>query len=109
MADDAHSMPARMPHSHSPQRSLRAWADSLTPREMRATLEAALERLLAAADTIIADLDILDGDADLEPSLGFLEVQGFRSGPRLDQRLICAGANDDREEQCDDDGAEEVL
>lgn len=40
------------------------------PRIMRQRLETALERLLAAAEAIVADLDALDGDPDLEPSAG---------------------------------------
>lgn len=35
-------------------------------RLVRATLECALERLLGAVESVVADLDALDGDPDLE-------------------------------------------
>lgn len=41
-------------------------ARPIPPRKLRATLEAALERLLSAVDAVISDLDALDGDPDLE-------------------------------------------
>jgi hypothetical protein len=58
--------------------------------------------LLDAADHIIVELDALEGDADYEPWLGFLEPVGWCDG--LDQRRGAAGANDDREEQCEGEG-----
>lgn len=39
----------------------------LNTRQRRRLMEDALERLLAAAEGIIADLDMLDGDTELEP------------------------------------------
>jgi len=42
----------------------------LTPKQKRERLEAALDRLLDAAQAIVDDLDSLDGEPDLEPSAG---------------------------------------
>lgn len=69
-------------------------------RQLRARLETALERLLEAVQTTVDELDALDPDADLEPSLGAVgAVSEYRSQERWAQ-----GAADEREEQCEDEG-----
>lgn len=73
----------------------------LTTREHRKLLEAALERLLAAVEHVIADLDALDGDPDLEPSLGSRILAPYESQARWSM-----GARDDREWDCEDEGAQ---
>ncbi|HET9159408.1 MAG TPA: hypothetical protein VFN88_02255 [Caulobacteraceae bacterium] len=78
---------------------------TLSARELRRTLESAVERLLAAVEAAVAQLDALDGDADLEPSLGFLERPCSWANASGDQRDIVQGANDEREEVCEDEGA----
>jgi hypothetical protein len=74
--------------------------------QRREVLETALERLLSVAEAIVADLDTLDDDSDLEPSLGLLEA----SEPwqrAFDQSWVPRqGADDDREVQCEDEGAQ---
>ena len=55
---------------------------------VRERMERALEKMMAAADRLIAELDAIDGDADLEeepgePSLGATEAYGFSC---MDQR-----------------------
>lgn len=83
-------------------------------RQVRAVLETALERLLSTAEAVLADLDALDADADLEPGLGSPEVRtngmarDWRAGDwapfnGVDQTRWAAGATDDRE---DDDERE---
>lgn len=62
-------------------------------RALRHTAELAIERLLSL-------LDDLDGDTDLEPSLG-------SSGTMNHFNWACnGGVNDDREEACEDEGAQ---
>ena len=78
----------------------------LTSRKYRQALEAALDRLLAAVDGVLSDLDALDGDADLEPSLGFPEGRRGWPGQTGYFALVGAGTQDDREAQCEDEGAE---
>ena len=56
--------------------------------------DALRQRLEAAVDRAIAALDAYDGDADLEPSLGWPEGR-HRWG---------SGGTDDREEQCEGEG-----
>ena len=90
-ADLSTSTPAR-----KPQRGL-------TTRQMRRRLETALEQLLAAAEAIVADLDEIDGDPDLEPSLGSLGAT-YHTGS--DQRLTHHGVTDDREHDAGDDREE---
>ena len=75
-------------------RALSSRAQPLTLHERREALEAAIS---VAIDT----LDALDGDADLEPSHGSVSVQ-----PWDDQRRWSQGARDDREEACEDEGAQ---
>jgi hypothetical protein len=63
-------------------------------------MEAAVEALLAA-------LDAMDGDPELEPSLG--SVRGgdsLSAGGSIDQRRWAQGASDEREEACEDEGAQ---
>lgn len=73
-----------------------------TIQQQRQHLEAALERLLAAAEAVIEDLNTLDGDVDLEPSLGFLERHGsVYSAHSGDQRQIAQGFSDEREDEHD--------
>jgi hypothetical protein len=101
------------------------------PLPVRKQLEQALERLLAAVEVCIADLDALDGDPDLEdpgdsepdadrePSLGSLEAAQFievteraESGRALhtklsdpqDQTRWTFGGSSDIEDQCEDEG-----
>lgn len=62
MADHVYSTGALAPH----QRHVRLRPNAKT----RQFLENALERLLGAAEAVLADLDALDGDADFEPSSG---------------------------------------
>jgi|GEM_PF-1066035 len=72
---------------------------ALNARQRRTLIEQTMERLLAAVEAATAALDALDGDPDLEPSLAFPEAyaRGFYG-------LI--GERDDREEACEDEGAE---
>jgi hypothetical protein len=121
--------------AHGQKTGLPAALRKPTSRQMRERLETALERLLAAAEAIVADLDQLDGDHDLEeggdleltgdeePILGAPEAKTVRTyvaaGPRgipLDQthwadghggRYGDLGAGDfDGEEECEDEGAQ---
>lgn len=65
------------------------------------------QRLIALIDKLIMMLDDIDGEADLEdggeaePTLGAPEL-----GPRDSQSRWTAGNDDDREEACEDEGAE---
>jgi len=78
----------------------------LNSRQKRQLMEAALDRLLSAVEGVLADLDTLDGEADLEPSLGFLERHNSLASTSGDQRRITQGAQDDREVECEDEGAQ---
>lgn len=69
----------------------------LTSRQRRLMLEAAVERLLSAVDGVLADLNALDGDPDLEPSLAGLNLTGQYG----DQRHYARGAPDEREDEHD--------
>lgn len=69
------------------------------PTVQRARLRAKCER---AVDRLLAVLDAIDGDADLEPSLGSSEPGSPYSFSGLDQRHIAEGATDDREGPDDD-------
>ena len=62
-------------------------------RDRRACIEGMLERLADLRDRLVAKLDALDADSDLEPFLAAFE--------RWDQRRWTAGVDDDRE--CGDD------
>lgn len=84
-------------------------------RQVRARLEAALDRLLDAVQATVDELDALDPESDLEesdvePSLGVLERHPNyhlcnRQSPYLDQANWAIGASaDDREEDCEDEG-----
>lgn len=78
--------------------------DAKAAAALRRRMEKAVESLLAA-------LDIMDGDADLEPALGSPEV-GYgrrrRTAGTLDQRRWAAGdlaaAADEREDVSEDEG-----
>jgi len=83
--------------------ALTAPAKPLNSRQKRQLMEAALERLLGAVEGVLADLDALDGDADLEPSLGFPERYRW---PFTYRGHRAEGAQDDREVVCEDEGAE---
>ena len=64
-------------------------------RALRIQLEAAVERAIAA-------LDAFDGDADLEPSMGFSDSSWL-----YDQRRWIAERDaSDREWECEDEGAQ---
>lgn len=63
---------------------------AIPPTKLRATLEAALDRLLSAVDAVIADLDALDGDPDVE------EVCEDEGGACEDE-----GADSEREPELD--------
>lgn len=82
------------------------------PRGPRARLEALLEHLLDTTHKVIAELDALDGDPDLEPNLGAPEDHPSLFRPYLrptnpgDQSHWERGAQDDREEECEDEGAQ---
>ncbi len=83
-------------------------------------MESALDRLLAAVDGVLADLDALDGDGDLEPALGAPENPCMRFNPSIfrdgqligwrppgDQRVWSEGGNvDEREDVSEDEGAD---
>ena len=66
----------------------------LTARKQRQLLEAALERLLSVAETILADLDDLDGDSDLEPACE-------DEGAQCDDEGMCGFADPDTEMEPD--------
>lgn len=84
----------------------------------REALHDLLDRTMSLAEQIIAELDALDGDPDLEPSLGAPEspcmlfrphvFQGGRSIAQRrpgDQRVWAEGGDvDEREETCEDEG-----
>ncbi|MBP6010624.1 MAG: hypothetical protein KBA31_00205 [Alphaproteobacteria bacterium] len=65
------------------------------------------DRLEAAIERAIALLDQLDGDADLEPSLGSRSCVGSTLSPlgidpaQYDQRRWATGSTDDREDEHD--------
>jgi hypothetical protein len=63
------------------------------PRERRLMIEPALERLDGLRDRLIDRLDAMDGDTDLEPSLGATDWR--------DQRVWFSGCPDDREGESD--------
>lgn len=63
---------------------------------LRALLEAAIERA-------IETLDALDGDPDLEPSLSSTNVG---CGVSFSQLHWFRGCTDDREHECEDEGAQ---
>ncbi len=67
---------------------------------LRVKLEEAVERLIAALDALDGDADLED-TGDAEPSLGSLEHLG-----RYAQDHWATGATDDREEVCEDEGAQ---
>jgi len=52
--------------SHVPTTAIQRRRHAQSIQQQRSHLEAALERLLGAAQAVIADLDALDGDPDLE-------------------------------------------
>lgn len=69
------------------------------PAVQRARLRAKCER---AVDRLLAVLDLIDGDPDAEPSLGFSEpLPNPRAYGALDQSHIAEGATDDREDEHD--------
>jgi hypothetical protein len=68
-------------------------------------LEAAVERLLNVVEGVLADLDALDGDADLEPSLASL---GALSAS-FDQTRWAVGLTADLEEQCEGGGGDDAC
>lgn len=79
------------------------------PKRPRARLEAALDRLLDAMHQALAELDALDGDPDAEPSLAAPERHpnpGRYGAPDRGQLRWAQGAADDREEDCEDEGAQ---
>ena len=81
------------------------------PTVQRARLRAKCER---AVDRLLAVLDLIDGDPDAEPSLGFAEPrQNPHAYGALDQTHIAEGATDDREDEHDgrepDEDAEDTL
>jgi hypothetical protein len=80
-------------------------AKPLNSRQKRQLMEAALDRLLGAVEGVLADLDAIDGEADLEPSLGFLERPCGLASASGDQRAMAQGARDEREVECEDEGA----
>ena len=84
------------------QKSAAEWARALArrkpaPRRDPLYREHVIERLLDAAERLMAELDDDASDADLEPALGALAC--------LDQRYWNDGVADDREEVCEDEGA----
>ena len=68
----------------------------------RGSIARAIQVHLDAAETLTALLDELDGDAECEPSLGSNESRV--GGTDWSQPLE---GNDDREVQCEDEGADE--
>lgn len=63
------------------------------PEKLRPVIEAEIERLIAL-------LDAMDGDPDLEPSLGFSILQ-LTYGAAVDE---CEDCCEDEGGQCDDEG-----
>jgi len=59
------------------------------------------QRLEQAVERAIAALDAYDGDANVEPWLGAPERASYDSRPAWGR-----GAGDDREEECEDEGAQ---
>lgn len=79
--------PVGLPHRGGPKRLRPSVETRLRSAQLRARMEAAIE-------TMIALLDEMDGDADLEPSLG-ASGYGLRGHPNI---------TDDREYQSEDEG-----
>jgi hypothetical protein len=116
MAADGSSVPPCAPQPNTPQHHPDDAKDRLERALGRlgelydemATRHALLSSGMARADglrqTMIAQLDALDGDPDLEPSLAHPEFSE-RHNPYIMARRR-PGATDDREEQCEDEGAE---
>jgi len=90
-------------HAHSTP--VRAVQRAPSHRQRRKVIETTLDRLLAAVEAAVADLDQLDGDADFEPNLGFTE-RSLRYYGLNSQEYLTGGAGDDREEVCEDEGAQ---
>lgn len=69
------------------------------PREQLRQLR---NRMAQAVEILIAAMDAIDGDPDMEPSLGSVgaEIVYF------DQRKWAQGVTDDREVECEDEGAQ---
>lgn len=65
----------------------------ISPEEVFTAIGRLRKEALDEIDRLLAFLDATDGDADLEPSLGFAEVEPGRLAPSH------AGAADDREEE----------
>jgi hypothetical protein len=68
------------------------------PAVQRHRLRAKLERVV---DRLLSAMDAIDGDGDLEPSLGFLEAGSLYSPQGLDQTHIAEGLGDDLEGEHD--------
>lgn len=84
----SHSTPARATHR------------APTARQRRKVLETALDRLLGVVEAVLADLDALDGDADLEPSLG--APIPYASVSQV--HWAAGGDQDEREDVSEDEG-----
>ncbi len=102
MASHAYSIP-------TPKAGVRASGAPRTPpisaREAR-RLARARERLCEAIERLIAILDALDGDPDLEPSLGSMEqaytrIVGPDASNAHSQVAWAHGGRDDREDDTD--------
>lgn len=77
------------------------------PGSLRARMESAIESMMAACERLVAELDAMDGDPDLEdgadaePSLGSLNPTTW-----ADQSNWSAGGTDELEDACEDEGGE---
>lgn len=100
MAADGSTTPLSAPHPKP-----------LSTRQRRHMLEAALDRLLGAVDGLLADLDVLDGDADFEPALGAPErhpaiYNAFDTLASTQADWAAGGDCEEREEVAEDEGAQ---
>ena len=88
----------------------------LDPVRWRKALAKRIERHQAAADALIAALDAMDGDADLEPSLGAPEIilpSGWGFGCLIDRNCSqvhwADGAPGDNEGEIEDGHGGDIL
>lgn len=90
-------MPQAVPSLSTPARALHR---APTARQRRQVLESALDRLLDAVEAALADLDALDGDPDVEPTLG--SPIPYASVSQV--HWAAGGDQDEREDVSEDEG-----
>lgn len=83
--------------------------EPLAGADLRASLEEAAQTALDAADRIIAVLDHLDGDADLENGGDDEPTLAAHENPAGSQVVYMRGGDQDREEEVPETALPEVL